>query len=606
MKKLLVFICSIIFTTACIAQTGTGWAPLNSKVNHKDSVYVTKDIKFHVPIRIEGLTSGVATLKAPAAAGSAVITLPGVTSTIIASTDTATMLTPYVNRSDTASMLTNYINRNDTAGMLVPYIQRTDTAAMLLPYSKDTDVALKLTKTDTTAMLLPYILASEAVNLADSSNIPAPNSYGTGYMMSQKVPYSDADAENVDIAGTFESASVTTGTVTATTATLTDAAVSGEFDAVVNSDDINWVPGTIIDPTNYITSFIVDVTANAPTAGDSIYTDPRIANYNLKVWREGLRQWQNTTGVPNGIPGFRFDPATGESIFCPVFVTNDEIIIEASNTVLWQALTPAAAPYHSFYQTVYDGYTSKPSEAVANACNAWITALDTIDYWSGGTSVLDRCDLILVPAIDVNSANEALMWWNDPTKYAVNVSATEWTPSLGYTGNGTADYIWSSFNSSTDAVHSSQNSMTVGIYLLTNQQETPANVFGAYNLGTTDRFSLVPRNTSNEFTARTNTVTTTTMTGSNAVGNGLFLLTRSASNACALYRNGAVIGTDTDVSSGIPDSDMNILRCANHAVYSTNTFSLFIIFDKIYHADEAAAINTVTEIFADEIGFGVQ
>lgn len=48
--------------------------------------------------------------------------------------DTATMLVPYINRGDTSSMLTNYIERGDTSSMLTNYIERGDTSAMLSNY----------------------------------------------------------------------------------------------------------------------------------------------------------------------------------------------------------------------------------------------------------------------------------------------------------------------------------------------------------------------------------------------------------------------------------------------------------------------------------------
>ena len=66
-----------------------------------------------------------------------------------------TQFTGKVNVSDTASMLTTYIERKDTASMLVPYINRADTSTMLTNYILASEI--DLAASDTAAMLTPYI-----------------------------------------------------------------------------------------------------------------------------------------------------------------------------------------------------------------------------------------------------------------------------------------------------------------------------------------------------------------------------------------------------------------------------------------------------------------
>jgi len=67
-------------------------------------------------------------------------------------TDTAAMLQSYINRSDTAAMLQYFIERSDTIAMLAPYISRSDTLGMLSGYARQkslSDTALAL-RTDLT------------------------------------------------------------------------------------------------------------------------------------------------------------------------------------------------------------------------------------------------------------------------------------------------------------------------------------------------------------------------------------------------------------------------------------------------------------------------
>jgi hypothetical protein len=90
MKKIILFII-IVFSSACLF----GQTVLKRDLAiQKVSPYIHLN-GLGAELRLDGATSGTAVLKPPAVAGTATITLPGVTSTIIASTDTAAMLNTY-------------------------------------------------------------------------------------------------------------------------------------------------------------------------------------------------------------------------------------------------------------------------------------------------------------------------------------------------------------------------------------------------------------------------------------------------------------------------------------------------------------------------------
>ena len=65
--------------------------------------------------------------------------------------------------------------------------------------------------------------------------------------------------------------------------------------------------------------------AGAPAQGDSIYTNAYLIKRYVKVWRNGLLQFN---AASNGV---RLDSLTGKVVFSPAFIAGDKIYIEALN-----------------------------------------------------------------------------------------------------------------------------------------------------------------------------------------------------------------------------------------------------------------------------------
>lgn len=63
--------------------------------------------------------------------------------------------------------------------------------------------------------------------------------------------------------------------------------------------------------------------AGAPAAGDTVYLNAGLANYYVKVLRNGLLQYRDTT------QGVKVDDNTGRIVFYPALQNNDQIYIEA-------------------------------------------------------------------------------------------------------------------------------------------------------------------------------------------------------------------------------------------------------------------------------------
>lgn len=64
-------------------------------------------------------------------------------------------------------------------------------------------------------------------------------------------------------------------------------------------------------------------TGNAPQAGDSIYTNPRLKGSHIKIWRNGQLLCGNCPAAP------LIDTSLGKIIFRPALVQSEKLYIEA-------------------------------------------------------------------------------------------------------------------------------------------------------------------------------------------------------------------------------------------------------------------------------------
>jgi hypothetical protein len=231
-------------------------------------------------------------------------------------------------------------------------------------------------------------------------------------------------------------------------------------------------------------------------------------------------------------------------------------------------LTPA-------YQTVYNAFTTKPDIAVSNAQNAMVAALDASGFWN-------RIDVFYVFAN--NASDNALINWKNPGTYnCTKLANPSFNAYEGYQGDGISAYLNTNWNPSTNGINYDINDAAIGIYLRIDQQEDSKYVFGGYD-AETNQTRLTPRQTTDTYGATINNAGLN-MAGPNTVGNGLFVLTRTASNACSIYRNNFLIETESDAATFKPNTNMAILsRIGSHG-YSTNQVSIFFAMDGANNAD---------------------
>jgi hypothetical protein len=266
-----------------------------------------------------------------------------------------------------------------------------------------------------------------------------------------------------------------------------------------------------------------------------------------------------------------------------------------------------SASWHVDYKTVYYAIPvdDRPRIDTADLQNTLVASLDTLDYWTtNGKSVWGRMDLLYIFAQKTNDGAE-IMWKAPAGDFNLSDGDTiTFTQYRGYTGDGTNDYLNTSFNTSTDAVNISQDSITFGGWVLNNVSSTSQTIGGNYDTdGTDSRIFLNPRNNT---IAATYITADASMSGtiSPATSAGLTVVTRSASNVTELYKDGVSIGTDTDTRRYLPPENLYILaQCRDGAAYIFSGLEVAIIFlmDKITD-EESAAIYTIFHTYLTAIG----
>lgn len=252
--------------------------------------------------------------------------------------------------------------------------------------------------------------------------------------------------------------------------------------------------------------------------------------------------------------------------------------------------------YVSEYQAVYDSLTTKPSAAIAYNQDAMVRALINAGVWA-------KLDLFYLFAQTVNSASEALKNWILPgTHDASLVNAPAFVALEGFTGNGSTSYINTGWDATTDGVNYIQDSASAGVYIRTNIAGTETDIGARSAAG---RFQISPRVVGDEKQA-IGPNDLTALNDANTDSRGMFVLTRTASNARALYKN-KVANSDSEASTGIFTDDVFILANNNFGApnnHSTRQVACAIIGGGLTQANVDALTDAV-EAYMDSNGKGV-
>jgi hypothetical protein len=281
-------------------------------------------------------------------------------------------------------------------------------------------------------------------------------------------------------------------------------------------------------------------------------------------------------------------------LFIPLLVSGQ--VTNLGSDPLLHQLPPSEGGGAAFcveYQAVYDEMTNKPSASVAANQDTMVRTLVDSGYWA-------RMDLFYVTAQESNAANEADINWIDPSAGTYDLTETgggalTFTSLEGYTGDGT-NYLRPSFNPSTDATQMSKDDATIGAYYRLDINEN------TYAIGATDgnQLSLAPRWSGTTYT-RMNSAASLTAASANSTG--MWIATRTASNAVEFFRNGASVNTGAAASVNIPNANLDILARTGGDI-SNNQISIAFVMDGVVDW-EAASITTIIEAYMDSNGKGV-
>ena len=244
-----------------------------------------------------------------------------------------------------------------------------------------------------------------------------------------------------------------------------------------------------------------------------------------------------------------------------------------------------ALSFCSEFMTVYNAFGTKPTDEYAGYMDTMVSDLVSGGYW-------DRMDLFYVFANNIE-ANALINWVNPGTFDADNVSSTSFTAYEGFTGDGSEDYISTNYNPSSDNTNYTLDNATVGIYLPISQAEQSKYVFLATD--GTNLLGLIPRQTAGNYVAFINSSLSMGGTFAASEGSGLWILTRTASNVCVLYRDNTLIEQESDASSSLPNAELGVLGNIG-ATYTTHQVSIFFVMNGVT-AEEVSAITTIINTY---------
>lgn len=359
----------------------------------------------------------------------------------------------------------------------------------------------------------------------------------------------------------------------------------------------------------YRIAFKVDTTLYAPKTNDSIYTDSRIANKHIEVWRGGnaatLGRVYNESIVTATNYAFEYTAATGKITFHPKFTTGEKVIIEASDTTKWTTYVPLLQnAVYSEYYTIYNLLDTKPTGDTIIWQSDLVYSLDSAGLW-------DRVKLLYMPVAASTLADSYHNWAavNNTSDYTATVGdAPAFDRVVGWDGNGSSDYLNSGLVLGTDSTlvnHSEgigNNDLTIGVWCT-------ATTKGNTNpLGVTDvayvAINMILYSGSDTFSGYVNDASGGSL-GANATGSGFSMLTRRAHGEKEGYRNGVSTGTDNDESVRLPITQSLYLLANNDrgsaAAFHPDPVAIIIVMDAVSD-DESLAIYNIFHHYMTHIG----
>ena len=250
-------------------------------------------------------------------------------------------------------------------------------------------------------------------------------------------------------------------------------------------------------------------------------------------------------------------------------------------SVLRPTIGEGGGAYEAEASALFARFTTPPTDTRKGQINTLIKALKTAGVWTK----LDA--LYLMAAADSQAARQN--WIADQYNLSA-VSGPTFAADQGYTGDASAAYLDTGFNPATaTSPKYLLNSASLAFWCRTNT------IIAGYEAGNSTTTQLSARS------AQANTVRgrlsdgTLSNFGSTTDARGLIAINRSASNARQAYQNGASIGTDTAVSTGVTSTNLVFLSAGSGAGFGNRQVAFGAIGGSLGATEQAnlyAAINT--------------
>jgi hypothetical protein len=259
-----------------------------------------------------------------------------------------------------------------------------------------------------------------------------------------------------------------------------------------------------------------------------------------------------------------------------------------TTNVYFAPASGVAADYNAEYDTVLAAMTTNPTGDTLTWQNEMVDSLVSFGYWA-------RMDILHVFANTINTDSEALINWIDPgTNDATTADSPIWTKRQGYKGSDSDNSRVVVANlTGASITNYTQDDATIGVYSRVDHA-SDAN-YELYGYAT--NYIVMRLKSSNLARLRLNS--TAYLDVENTDAKGFYVGTRRGASEVEFYRNGSPIGDNTDASTGIPNSTIDLGK------NTPSEFAIYFVMDAVSDA-EVVILNRIFERYMDHLGTGIQ
>lgn len=229
-------------------------------------------------------------------------------------------------------------------------------------------------------------------------------------------------------------------------------------------------------------------------------------------------------------------------------------------------------PYDPDAQAFFDACVTEPSGGAKTAINDLVVSLKADSLWNNIDALWPLC---------MEDSQAGRLELKNPGSFtAAEVASPTFTAKFGWAGNGSSSYLDTGWTPSTHASALTRNSAFIGVFI--DAGTDTANNFAAaagVRTDTNRELSVIPRAVNN-FIRGGVTGSRSSTSGTVATRQGFTVLERTPSTTVTSYRNGSVVGTYTNSSTGLPSASLFagcIRDGASPGLFSNNRFSCLVV-----------------------------